>query len=172
MMKKMRVLANFSLAHILIILIVSHQEFSSNASESPNNYENTTIIDGYFTQLAREILSNDTKSTLIDLQNFEFIIDRNTCDEIKPSLLIMIVSAAENYSKRKVLRETWAKKREDVGLFFLLGNSEKYNEAIKKENEEFQDILQGNFEDTYRNLTYKYTMALKWVTYYCPGKIF
>lgn len=32
----------------------------------------------------------------------------------------------------------------------------------------YDDIVQGNFLDAYRNMTYKHVMALKWFTYHCP----
>ena len=31
----------------------------------------------------------------------------------------------------------------------------------------YSDLVQGNFLDAYRNMTYKHVMALKWFTYYC-----
>jgi Galactosyltransferase len=39
---------------------------------------------------------------------------------------------------------------------------------IEQENRFFDDIVQGSFQDAYRNLTYKHVMALKWHTYHCP----
>lgn len=41
--------------------------------------------------------------------------------------------------------------------------------SLESENDQYHDILQGSFKDTYRNMTYKHIMALKWVLYYCPG---
>uniref|UniRef100_A0A1B0C8A3 Hexosyltransferase n=1 Tax=Lutzomyia longipalpis TaxID=7200 RepID=A0A1B0C8A3_LUTLO len=39
--------------------------------------------------------------------------------------------------------------------------------AIEGENKRFGDIIQGNFIDAYRNLTYKHIMGLKWATLNC-----
>jgi Galactosyltransferase len=33
----------------------------------------------------------------------------------------------------------------------------------------YGDLLQGNFQDSYQNLTYKHTMAFKWFVYNCPN---
>ena len=41
--------------------------------------------------------------------------------------------------------------------------------SLESENDRYHDLLQGSFKDTYRNMTYKHIMALKWVLYYCPG---
>ncbi|XP_026477555.1 beta-1,3-galactosyltransferase 5-like, partial [Ctenocephalides felis] len=56
---------------------------------------------------------------------------------------------------------------------FLLANipkKDKYaitQEALNNENERFHDMIQGNFEEAYRNLTYKHIMGLKWATENC-----
>lgn len=39
---------------------------------------------------------------------------------------------------------------------------------IVDENDEYGDIIQETFHDTYNNLTIKSVMMLKWVTNYCP----
>jgi hypothetical protein len=41
--------------------------------------------------------------------------------------------------------------------------------SLESENDRHHDLLQGSFRDTYRNMTYKHVMALKWVLYFCPG---
>ncbi|XP_061722040.1 beta-1,3-galactosyltransferase 2-like isoform X2 [Cydia pomonella] len=40
---------------------------------------------------------------------------------------------------------------------------------IEEENENFHDILQGAFTESYRNLTIKHLMGLQWVTTKCPN---
>lgn len=55
---------------------------------------------------------------------------------------------------------------------FLLADipaHEKYitQPAIADESNRFQDIVQGNFIEAYRNLTYKHTMGLRWVATEC-----
>ncbi|KAF5285521.1 hypothetical protein FQR65_LT13218 [Abscondita terminalis] len=53
--------------------------------------------------------------------------------------------------------------------FFLLGSvrTQKEQLQIEEENEKHKDIIQGSFLDTYRNLSYKHAMTLKYVTYHC-----
>lgn len=41
------------------------------------------------------------------------------------------------------------------------------NDRLVKENEFYDDIVQGNFIESYRNLTYKHAMGLKWFTKTC-----
>ena len=54
-------------------------------------------------------------------------------------------------------------------LVFLLGKSTSLAAQvhIERENDEFNDIVQGNFEDSYRNLSYKSIMANTWVSLFC-----
>ena len=38
---------------------------------------------------------------------------------------------------------------------------------VQEESEGFQDIIQGNFHDSYHNLTYKNVFGLLWVSTFC-----
>ena len=44
---------------------------------------------------------------------------------------------------------------------------ESLQESIARENDEHQDIVQGDFLDTYRNLSYKNIMGKLWVSQFC-----
>ena len=53
---------------------------------------------------------------------------------------------------------------------FLLGNPPSSPIAqIRKENDLYHDIVQEDFIDSYRNLTVKSIMALKWATEHCKN---
>ncbi|KAF5285515.1 hypothetical protein FQR65_LT13212 [Abscondita terminalis] len=106
-------------------------------------------------------------SRLINLTSFKFII-LNHCDSA-PFLLVLLHSAAENFERRRCIRETWGVERFDVRIFFMLGSvrTQKEQLQIEEENEKHRDIIQGSFLDTYRNLSYKHAMTLKYATYHC-----
>jgi len=38
---------------------------------------------------------------------------------------------------------------------------------LQQESEEFNDIIQGDFHDSFRNLTIKDIMFMRWMTTYC-----
>lgn len=59
-------------------------------------------------------------------------------------------------------------------LYFLFGSSSSLEDKqqLDAENAQFGDVIQGNFVDSYRNLTYKHVMALKWFTYFCEDTTF
>lgn len=114
-------------------------------------------------------LSIDDESTLIDLKNFKFIRNHNMCNKTSPLLLIMVHSAPKNFQKRSVIRETWGRESSLVTTLFLVGWSEEYQMELEEEDMKYGDLIQGNFHDAYRNMTYKHVMALKWATYHCAG---
>ncbi|XP_050074533.1 lactosylceramide 1,3-N-acetyl-beta-D-glucosaminyltransferase B [Anopheles maculipalpis] len=141
-------------------------------------------------------LPNDDYTSLIDLKDFKFIINYDYCGSgtdvsrrrrslkranalrgtrspatsTPPLVLILIHSAPTNLAKRNTIRTTWGKQDERVRLIFLMGavSSNASQRAIENESRLYDDIVQGNFVDAYRNMTYKHVMALKWFVYHCP----
>ncbi|XP_054719259.1 beta-1,3-galactosyltransferase 5-like [Uloborus diversus] len=115
---------------------------------------------------------NDTER-LIDLHNFSFLINSKRCDGDEYLFLVVFVhSAPTNFHRREVIRATWGSEFnliEPMRVVFLLGSvtDSEVQRRIQEENDIYHDIVQGNFEDSYRNLTYKHVMGLKWVTYFC-----
>ncbi|CAF0917999.1 unnamed protein product [Didymodactylos carnosus] len=88
-------------------------------------------------------------------------------------LFVYVHSGPTNYQRRVVIRETWATRAifPDIRLVFMIGKTldETTEKAIKYENELYNDIVQEDFIDSYKNLTYKGVMALKWISKYCPN---
>ena len=85
----------------------------------------------------------------------------------KGDLLSIIVSSATgNAKERQVIRQSWAR---DRPVRFLLGQptNASYQSQIDQEAAEFGDIVQGNFIDSYRNLTYKSIMGLMYFDGMC-----
>ena len=68
------------------------------------------------------------------------------------------------------VRESWATVELDsIEIVFLLGKSgtDKINVAIKQEAKSFDDIVQGNYQDTYRNLTLKALNGMEYRKSHC-----
>jgi len=83
------------------------------------------------------------------------------------------VVRANDFEKRQTIRQTWANAssfRDIIKVAFIMGlsNDEKTNELIKTENKIFSDIIQGNFLDSYRNLSYGLLTVWKWIKNSCP----
>ena len=87
--------------------------------------------------------------------------------------LVVVHTSTVNFERRKSLRETWAniniRQTYTKRLVFLLGkpHNESTQMLIRKESECYGDIVQGNFLDTYQNLTHKAVLGLRWITENC-----
>ncbi|XP_052233182.1 beta-1,3-galactosyltransferase 1-like [Dreissena polymorpha] len=80
---------------------------------------------------------------------------------------------------RLAIRRTWAndtyyRKMGVARVLFLLGQVEDLELQMKMEAEfkEYRDMLQGDFRDSYRNLTHKGVMGYKWITERCRNAKF
>lgn len=113
---------------------------------------------------------------LSNLNNFHFTIFNKVCKSESVLLLIFVNSEPGHTKQRETIRKTWGNKeyRNKIRIIFSLGavQSRKQQENIETENEAHKDILQGNFIDSYKNLTYKHIMNLKYITYYCQDTVF
>ena len=138
-------------------------------NQSPFNTRNETSKEpeeqrpkGFFT--ADEIAL--TRQFLIDKPNF-----CDTDNGASLDLLILVNSAVGNFEARQAIRQTWGKFAVERGslLLFLIGNSRdaNINSKVKKENEQYSDLLQGAYIDSYYNLTLKTMSMMKWVSDNC-----
>lgn len=107
---------------------------------------------------------------IIDIP-FEFVLYPRVCKLREEKLIIVVHSTVRNFQNRKVIRETWGGKNSDIVVLFLMGISHdsRIMQTVKKEMNIHQDIVQGNFIDIYKNLTYKHVMGLKYIVYHCPN---
>ncbi|XP_076824485.1 beta-1,3-galactosyltransferase 5-like [Clavelina lepadiformis] len=86
-------------------------------------------------------------------------------------VLFLIHSKANHFKHRRVIRKTWGSVGKRLSkMVFLLGNpqNETLQSLLQSENKLYGDILQEDFYETYRNITLKAIMALKWASLYCP----
>ncbi|XP_059615544.1 UDP-GalNAc:beta-1,3-N-acetylgalactosaminyltransferase 1-like [Phlebotomus argentipes] len=127
-----------------------------------------------------QIIQNITESEfvapdrrfLIDLRDFDYVINQKSCRQLRtqPKFIVLIHSAPRKRENRDNIRQSWGGWKVDHRVLFLLGTveSQDLQREIQTESDFFQDIVQGNFVDTYRNLSYKHVMAMKWATEFCP----
>lgn len=122
---------------------------------------------------------NETEhpNRLQNMHDFDYIIAQPSCmvnvngTMQKPHFVVMIHSAPLKAKIRQGLRDSWFHSDPRMLSLFALGktHSESLQKKIEKENEKYNDILQGNFIDAYHNLTYKHTMLFKWFNTHCSG---
>lgn len=97
----------------------------------------------------------------------------------KMRLLYLVKSAAGNRDRREAIRRTWGfeNRFSDVPIrtVFLLGHvpdNVRLQADIENEQKEHEDIVQGNFVDTYFNNSIKTAMGLRWAVEHCSKSRF
>ena len=126
------------------------------------------------------VKSNDLEinDKIVNRHDFKYIMNPGDqiCGEnfgINVFLLIYVHTSPDNFKRRLSIRETWSKRSmfRDIRLVFMMGKSEikKTVNLLNLEYNLYQDIVQEDFIDSYRNLTYKGIMAMKWMTEYCKN---
>uniref|UniRef100_A0A0B7ADB3 Hexosyltransferase n=1 Tax=Arion vulgaris TaxID=1028688 RepID=A0A0B7ADB3_9EUPU len=99
----------------------------------------------------------------------------NVCPEGQQVDYIIIVHSATAYfARRRAIRETFGGKGLFRNIFqrvvFLLGTTSDpvTSKAIREEAFLYRDIVQGQFIDSYHNLTHKGVLGYRWISEHCP----
>jgi len=107
---------------------------------------------------------------------FKYVIVPTSVCSDDTFLLVYVHSAPKHFKQRMAIRETWGNAGNFpdvvVKVVFLLGliptdEGRSTQEALLLEADAYGDIVQEDFVDSYRNLTYKGIMGLRWVSSYC-----
>ncbi|KAH8388090.1 hypothetical protein KR093_011614 [Drosophila rubida] len=114
---------------------------------------------------------------LLNLSNFEYLLASNVCRRAERELLavLIVTSYAGHDALRAAHRQAIPQsKLAEMGLqrVFLLAAlppREKFvtQSQLAAEQARFGDLLQGNFVEDYRNLSYKHAMGLRWAASEC-----
>ncbi|XP_056384075.1 beta-1,3-galactosyltransferase 2-like [Hyla sarda] len=171
---------------ILLFLVrsVSNLHVVPNFSWKLQEYNPVKVNDYYM-----EKSQNDSKNPMTKISNnlyntlhiYDYIINEpDKCKENVPFLVLLITVERWQQEVRQVIRNTWAKEDLLPGVrilrLFFLGKEMKPNteaqQDILQESEEFHDIIQQDYLDSYKNLTIKTIMAMNWITTYCPNALY
>ena len=148
------------------------QEFIFNSTKL-NKINKTIERKNLMQQTSRIHLDLFTRNlTLINITNFQFIINNDICNMTTISLVVIIHSAPQNIKARDIIRESWGVPNMlnvVTRLVFLLGapQDKEVQKQLEAENTAHKDLVQGQFSDTYANLSYKNIMGKLWVSEYC-----
>ncbi|XP_072051942.1 uncharacterized protein [Amphiura filiformis] len=87
--------------------------------------------------------------------------------------IALIHSRTSSFDRRIAIRKTWGSQKvvmgKNIKVLFILGLTKDKDEQhkIDTENDKYNDIIQGRFSDSYRNLTSKLITGWKWVSENC-----
>ncbi|KAF7277789.1 hypothetical protein GWI33_009207 [Rhynchophorus ferrugineus] len=167
-------MVNVSLVYLLLYFDVISTSKCAEYFEKPHARHKIRLRPAQFSFNMKNLSENDYKK-LVDINNFSFVIlNEHFCDSMEVFLLILVTSAPGHTENRLNIRSTWGFPRKDIKLVFVLGMfaDEQLEEEIEMESKLHGDIIQGNFIDSYHNLTYKTVMSLKYVVYHCPKVLY
>lgn len=136
---------------------------------------------GLITLANVEALRPEFGPVINDVTSFQYLTTIPSCRDIptdKRSVFVAIISAPRSFDKRELIRKTWFKHLQvavgagllgPVSFAFVLGQTENklIQVAIEKESKTYEDIIQIDTPDFYRNLSFKLIGLLNWVQRYC-----
>jgi hypothetical protein len=85
----------------------------------------------------------------------------------------VVKSFVGHFSQRGAIRMTWGRCHStNVKVVFVLGYSKLYEESVREEYINSEDVIQFSFLDTYRHNTHKTIMSYDWVVSNCLSSTF
>ncbi|XP_078578445.1 beta-1,3-galactosyltransferase 1-like isoform X2 [Branchiostoma floridae x Branchiostoma japonicum] len=134
----------------------------------------------YLSQLLRFESHRNTYTTeVINPHPYKLVINNpRKCSGSDVFLLVLVTSAPENRAQRSAIRQTWGNENNVPGTviktLFAVGKPGKpsIQHSLEDENMVHRDIIQEDFVDSYKNLTLKTVMCLKWASQFCPNAKF
>ncbi|KAM3915665.1 beta-1,3-galactosyltransferase 2-like [Leptodactylus fuscus] len=158
---------------------LSYQENEGNRispTTNPVSTEGQQIEFQWMEKVLQNIQSTPSASSqgYLNITSYPYIINEpSKCKDESPFLLFIIATVASEVEHRAAIRSTFGNKSLKNGTsimcLFLLGkNSNQDSNSILEESDKYHDIIQKDFQDTYKNLTIKILMGIEWVSNYCP----
>ncbi|XP_074603904.1 lactosylceramide 1,3-N-acetyl-beta-D-glucosaminyltransferase-like [Brevipalpus obovatus] len=88
--------------------------------------------------------------------------------------LVLVTSAPHNVDRRNWIRKTWIRPLKTLNfvVLFSIGYSETESMLVYRENEQYKDIIQWTFHDSWRNLTLKSIANILWFEEHCSNAEF
>lgn len=116
------------------------------------------------------------KTKILSMNNELCVTSPTTELNHQRKTIIVVLSTRNHFNNRQLIRQTYgsiktANNVTILAIAFLLGNSQDVDliESIRLQAEidQFNDIIVGDFVDSYRNLSRKTIMGYEWVTTHC-----
>ncbi|CAM1326844.1 Uncharacterised protein at_DN0319 [Pycnogonum litorale] len=107
----------------------------------------------------------------VNWNHFEFITSSAICNNVQPSVIVFVVSHPSHKEARRILRHVYNRSISGhiMRVVFVHGwtKNQTLQSSIEQESKQYGDIIQGNFEDSYKSVSYLHLTGLKWTTSYC-----
>lgn len=112
---------------------------------------------------------------LISPETYQYILNQPAiCKDRNPFLVFMVPVAPLEAAAREAVRKTWGAPSQDSLTLFFVGLPEggqvsSIQHTLEEESRKHADIIQMNFQDSYKNLTIKTMMMMNWLAVHCPN---
>ena len=147
-----------------------------------NPKETNRLVNGSSVRLidrnkARSRVNSKSKTSLVDpslikpaiLDAIPMILSPEPCSE-DIYLVSFVHSALKHAGRRTLIRLTRKISVTKVKTIFILGSGSLEDmRSVEQEAKEFTDIAQFRYLDSYRTLTFKHLMGLRWVKEFCSN---
>ncbi|XP_017771061.1 PREDICTED: beta-1,3-galactosyltransferase 5 [Nicrophorus vespilloides] len=161
----------FTLLLLMIVVVLILTFYYNSETEELGNVVLLDNVD--YDQQPQSYLDHDR---LFDLR-LRYDVSGENCAIGTPLFaVILVTSYFGNVETRSAIRRAFPKdslRDLNATFVFLLGRKSDdmfvKQDAVLDEAHRFGDILQGNFREAYRNLTYKHLMGLKWASERCAN---
>lgn len=133
-----------------------------------NRYDVVVIGPNY--PSPKSFFNISSRRHLIDLNDFRYVLDSDVCESRCTPILVH--SHVGHFERRRAIRRSYPQTVLDqLGLRYVFMTGLPADDAsqslLRRESKRHGDIVQGNFVEAYRNLTYKHVMSLTWYAEHC-----
>ncbi|XP_064644367.1 beta-1,3-galactosyltransferase 5-like [Lineus longissimus] len=100
------------------------------------------------------------------------------CVQEQPELIVVVASAITHIERRQLIRENWGssenKVKNKMTVVYIFGSTldGAQQNFLQREKAHYNDVIQLDFLDTYRNLTIKSVAMLNWLKDFCTSARF
>lgn len=110
----------------------------------------------------------------LDLAKLPLVIDKPQICTSEKRYQFFIIIKSGSFIKRNFTRSTWAKEMKEnfnIPVLYAIGtsNNKSIQQEIALEEQQYDDLLQFDFLDSYFNLTIKTTSVLVWFDRHCSN---
>uniref|UniRef100_A0AAV2LGU4 Hexosyltransferase n=1 Tax=Knipowitschia caucasica TaxID=637954 RepID=A0AAV2LGU4_KNICA len=112
-------------------------------------------------------------------RDYRFLLeDTAVCKDPSPFVLLVVPVAPADVAARNLIRSSWGRQAEVRGRLvrslFLVGvdsslGAHTVQLKLQQESQQYHDLVQSNFIDSYRNLTIKTMVMLEWLAAHCSS---
>lgn len=119
-----------------------------------------------------------SKTVSFPMTGLKTILSTNDMCDSMPYLVVLVPTQHKSVEERHSIRKTWMNpvwanlnRNYTVKLIFVVGTSLNRIDdlIIKDEHEQYKDILEGDFMESYTNLTLKILFGLNWINKFCDS---